>query len=154
MAEYGGTLDTVRAFLPHRTIDDESKPSDEQVGTYLTTIRGQVLGRLGPADLLPDVYADGTVGRRAVLLDFAEGVIGLGAAAMTEDASFPERADPTANSRYGAVLWERYRQALDDLARAAGETADGAGGGVSVGGPADLPSAVFPPPAGFASAGW
>lgn len=155
MADYTGSLPGVRALLPHRTIDAESKPSQDDVSRYLATVRGMVAGRIGPADLLPDLYGDGaTMGRRAELIASAGGVIDLGAAAMTEDASFPERADPTASSRYGAVLWERFRQALDELAVAAGgSTEDGI---VVVGGAAaaGIPAASFPAPAGFGTVAW
>lgn len=154
MSEYAGSVDGVRALLPHRVIDVTSKPTQAQVDTFVGAIRALVASRLGPADLLSDLYFDGTPGRRDRLLAAADHVIELGAAAMTEDAMSPERADPTSGSRYGAVLWERHRQALTDLLADAGESSGADGAGASAGGPSSRAAAAFPPPAGFASAAW
>jgi hypothetical protein len=155
MATYGGAVAGVRALLPHLDIDAQSKPSETSVGLFLDAIRGRVLGRLGPLDALPDAYLDGTVGRRTALGAFAANVIELGAAAMTEDAAFPERSSPTADeSSYGATLWARYREAFDELLVAAGVEAPGGstGGGSTFS--TDRPAASFPAPLGFGSVAW
>lgn len=108
---YGATVEGVRDLLPHRTIDASSSPSEADVTGYLVAVGARTAARLGPPTSWPaDVDP-------AVVNDAARGLVELGAAGYTDDASFPERASTVGSSRYGAVLWERYREGLDDLVR-------------------------------------
>lgn len=108
---YGATVDGVRDLLPHRTIDATSKPNEADVVGYLAAVGARVAVRLGPSS----GWAAGTV--EADVITAARGLVELGAGAYTDDASFPERASTVGSSRYGAVLWERYKDGLDELVR-------------------------------------
>lgn len=80
----------------------------------------------------------------------ARGVIALGVAAMIVDARHPEKVTSQADSRYGAVLWQRYTEALTALTEDLGARL-AAGGVVAAGGHA---AASFPPPGGWAGRGF
>ncbi len=109
--DYGASVNDVRELLPHVTLSPDSHPSELDVAGYLSRIAGRVAVRLGsPAGWYRD--ADSVTGA-------ARDVIALGAAAYAEDARHPERSASVGTSRYGAVLWERFQSALDELAAAA-----------------------------------
>lgn len=138
-ALYDAALPGVRALLPHRRIAPDTRPDEGAVELFLERVSGQVRARVG--DLT--AYADG-----AAYADAARLAVELGAAAMAEDAAFPERAS-TADSDYGAVLWTRYREALADLVAILNleEAAGGSsGGGVEVPVVSGRAVASFPEP--------
>lgn len=137
MPDYGATIDGVKAHLPHRRIEDNTRPSTDDVQRYLETTTRWVTMRVG-------VLAEGTPG-----FDHARGAAEIGAAAMAEDASFPERSGRAASS-YGEVLWARFQEAIDELLESLGLTGEG-GGGPAVAG--ERPAFNFPDPAWRRSVG-
>ena len=113
-AHYGASFGGVQALLPGRRITDKTPTTPSDVRGFLATIGHQVAarirGRLGELEVLAGA-AEGLHFRQA-----ARGLVQLGAAAMVEDAGFPERAGVDAtDTSYGAVLWARYREGLDGL---------------------------------------
>lgn len=108
---FDATVEAVRDLLPHRTIDATSKPSEADVVGYLVAVGNRTAARLGPASGWPATVDP------AVITATARGLVELGAGAYADDASFPERASTIGSSRYGAVLWERYKEGLDELVR-------------------------------------
>lgn len=114
------TVDGVHAFVPSLpAFTPSSKPSNADVAVYLDLTGGQVEAAvarsLAALDLLEaaGVVAADVVDRwRAQVRSLAE----LGAAAMAFDAAYPELAAASeTDQRYGAALWNRYRQGLADL---------------------------------------
>lgn len=136
-ANYGQTLDGVRALLPHRSITETSKPTQASVELMLANAAAWVEAKAGARLALPE-YAHA--------IPLAGHAVELYAAAQAEDASYPERAD-RADSSYGHVLWERFRQALGDLLEAVGLAEEGA---TVVGAPAyAFPAPLFSRAQGF-----
>ncbi len=117
---YGASVDGVRAFLPHRVIDAASAVSTVDVERFLSVVGQRVASAIdGPLGRLEALGAnDPTVAPLAAAFRTnARGLVELGAAAMTEDAGFPERSGIDAtDSSYGAVLWDRFTTGLDGLA--------------------------------------
>lgn len=148
--DYGASVNDVRELLPHATISADSVPSEDDVAGYLTRIAGRVAVRLGtPARWWRSVESVELAARD---------LIALGAAAYAEDARFPERSSSVGTARYGAVLWERFTAALDELATAVltpPPNTDGAPPPVDpVTGLASRPAARFPPPLFTDAAQW
>lgn len=135
-APYGASVPGVRGLLPHRTITNASKPSEEDVARFLSGIGGKVYARVARA-----LAAVEDTDETAELTELARQSIELGAAAMTEDAAFPERAG-VAGTGYGEVLWVRHRDTLADLLAGLGIDAT-EGTVVAV---VDDPVGVFPEP--------
>lgn len=135
---FGATVDDVRALLPHRTIDVHTRPSLEAVGRFLTGSSARVAARIG---------TPGTV--TATLEAAARNVVAHMAAAMAEDAAFPERA-AVADTDYGNVLWTRATLLLGELLTAAGVDPTEPGGGLTATGAA----ASFPAPLWARSVGF
>lgn len=129
-ADYGQTLDGVRALLPHRSITTTSTPTEAQVTAMLNAAAAWVEARTqGRLELAEHASARPLAGH----------AVELYAAAQAEDATFPERAD-RASSSYGSVLWDRFRQALEDLLGALGLS------GEAVTTTAGAPAYAFPEP--------
>lgn len=118
-APFGATLDGVKAYLPHLDLDAGDRVGPEDVARFLDTIGGTVAGRLTwPLARLQELQDLGTApaGTVEAYTLSAAGVVEMGAAAMAQDASFPElSAARETDTSYGAALWARHRQALDDL---------------------------------------
>lgn len=134
MADYGTTTADVQPHLPHFVIGEATKPSAGDVAGFIATISNWVGSRTRGAIADDDLDT----------LGWAKGIVALGAAAMTEDARFPERAG-LATTEYGAVLWDRFRTALDELLEGLGlDTEPGGGGTIDV--TPDSPSFAFPLP--------
>jgi hypothetical protein len=132
--DFGASLEGVKALLPTTELDDDTRPTAQQVRGFIDGIGALVSARIGD---LATVSAD----RRDVFELAARGVVHLGAAAMAEDAAHPSMTGPDDTS-YGSVLWERYREQLDDLAAL---FASEDGGGPLVGGGGE-PAVSAPPP--------
>lgn len=127
----------VRAHLPLLPIGADTTPSTGNVEHYLRTLSNSLRARIG--DLAGHADAD-------ALTAAARDVVEVGAAAMAEDAAFPERADQ-ADTSYGNVLWARYRQLLADLLITLGIDPDQPGTTPGAGGAAGAGIASsFPPP--------
>lgn len=109
VADYSATVDGVRALLPDVVIDEDSKPSEEQVGEWVLDYTATVAGRIGSLDAITDEDVVADVERRA------RNLVHLAAGAQTEDAVHPSGASTTESS-YGEVLWERYKEGLEQLA--------------------------------------
>jgi hypothetical protein len=135
-ARYGTTLDDVAAFLPHRTLDANSRPNTTQVDTFLSHASGYVHARVGTS---LDVGVIPETDERQAALDLAKSVVVLRAAAMTEDAGLPE---DTGGDGYGVLLWERARETLGDLLLALGLDPNTPGGSATIA--RDTPSYSFP----------
>lgn len=132
-ADFGASVEGVRALLPQLTISETSEPSESDVERYIKAAAGHVSVRIGapiPADVDSDEYA------------WAQGLVELGAAAYTQSAGFPERAAQAGDS-YGEILWNRFLEGIDEFLEARGEST-GSGDGVGRASP-DLPTASFPP---------
>ena len=117
-ADFGQTLDGVRAHLPHRTIDSSSVPTEEQAETMLERAVGWVDARTRGLIVDPGAYAFA----RPLAATAAE----LYAACQYEQATHPEKA-AQGSTAYGAVLWEQFRAALEDLLTTIGLDEDGGG---------------------------
>jgi hypothetical protein len=121
------TITNVRALNPKRTYDASSTPTETQVGTFINQISDEI-----------DVVLEGRgftvpVTTPAKLLAYLLHVNALGAAALAEQAMFPETTRP-GTSASGANLWKQYQDALAYLRT--GELPRGSGGS---GGAIDLP---------------
>lgn len=139
---YGADLGDVRALLPHRRIAEDTSPTEEAVTGYIGWAGARVRARVG--DLEP--HADTEALELA-----ARGVVAHMAAAMAEDAAYPERAS-VADTSYGAVLWARAAELLGELLEALGIDGDTGGevGQVGTGGIASsFPEAMFTRAQGF-----
>lgn len=116
-ATFGASVGDVLALTPEREITDETPTTLADVRGFVAHIGHQVTaelaGRLATLEELGG--ADAVYPFRVA----ARGVVTLGAAALTQDSGYPERAGvASADQSYGAVLWTRYRSSLADLAGA------------------------------------
>lgn len=139
---YGAELGDVRALLPHRRIAEDTSPTEEQVAGFVAQAANLVRARVGDLAAHSDV---------AALEEAARAVVALRAAAMAEDAAFPERAS-TADTSYGTVLWNRATEALEELLEAldledagGGQPGQTAAGGVA----SSFPAPAFTRAQGF-----
>lgn len=134
---YGATFAGVEALVPNLTITYTGSPSVADVGRWLDELGDRVAGRLGALDGL-DVDAVASIAARA------RGLVHLGAASYAEDAAHPDRTTSQPDARYGAVLWARFLEGLEELASDVDELLAGTGAtpGVASAGAA----ASFPPP--------
>lgn len=105
--DYGASVEGVRALLPHRGISETTKPSDQQVERFLEAASRWVTARAGALDPASALYAH------------ARTATELRAAAMAEDAAYPERSG-RAGSGYGEVLWARANEALEEIVEVIG----------------------------------
>lgn len=123
VGRYAATVDDVRALLPHRAITDAREPKPATVERYLDGIAARVAARLETslAILRGIAPTNATAGARLTELEAgARFATALGGAAVTEDSGFPERANLEAtDTSYGAVLWARFLEYLDELEAAA-----------------------------------
>lgn len=134
---YGATFAGVEALVPNITVDYSSTPNVGDVHRWLDELGARVAGRLGELDELEP-------GDLEVITERASGLVHLGAAAYVEDAAHPDRASTQGDARYGAVLWARFLEGLEELAVDVGELLAGAGVTPTV--PARPAAASFPPP--------
>lgn len=115
-----GDIEGVRALLPGRRITDSTPTKPAHVERFLDTVGHQINARMAERLaalelMLPPHEAELLFHFRQAARSLAE----LGAAAMVEDAGFPERAAVNVtDTSYGAVLWARYREGLDTLVAA------------------------------------
>lgn len=128
---FGATIQDVRNLLPLRTISPVSKPNDQAVHDLLVTTSDWVASRIGElaAPLDPDVIV--------AVQGAAKGVAAMGAAALTENATFPERAG-VAGSSYGDWLWIQYLRGIDELLETLQKPTE------DTGGPGEAPAGDVP----------
>lgn len=107
---YGTTIDGLRAYLPYLSITAQSKPSRTQAEHFLDEIGAEVALRIGDVDT--SLVAKPNVLAR--VLRSARHVVYLGAAALIQDATNPERSQQGGDG-YATVTWQRYKDALDKL---------------------------------------
>lgn len=140
---FGASVDGVRALLPHRRIDETSRPSLADVERFLAQGSGWVALRLGYPTSFEALDPDD---QRPHFEALAAGLVELYAGAFAEDAAHPEQAGP-GESSYGSILWERFLRGIDELLEALGKATDTGGGGEEPA--AGHPGTVaysFPPP--------
>jgi hypothetical protein len=140
---FGASVDGVRALLPHRRIDETSKPTEEQVERFLASGSGWVSVRLGYPTSFAALDAEATT----TFEELAAGLVELYAGAFAEDAAHPEQAGP-GESSYGSILWERFLKGVDELLEALGKATDGGAGDgeLPVGQAPGSIAYSFPPP--------
>jgi hypothetical protein len=138
---YGANMAGVRAHVPLLELENNTRPSLEQVQGFIDRMTGVVTARVGDITGRADFPA---------LAELARLAVELAAASLAEAATFPERAN-TSDASYSDVLWTRYRETLDDLLAALDIDEDegpGAGGGAG-GAVASFPEALYTRDIGF-----
>jgi len=117
---YGATVGDVEALLPHRSFTAATPTTPADLTAWALDLGARVGARVeaGLVRLRSAGGADPTLALRVADLDrLARVAVALGVAATAEDAGYPERAGVDAtDSSYGAVLWDRHRSAVEDLA--------------------------------------
>lgn len=106
---YGAAVAGVEALVTNLTLTYATNPSTADVAGWLVELGQRVAARIGPLDELDADVAE-------LLTTKARGVVHLGAAAYTEDAAHPERITKQGDDRYGAILWARFTEGLNELA--------------------------------------
>jgi len=105
---YYASIDDVKALNPKRTYSATTTPTETQVGTYITLIEGEIDTVLLALGFLGDITAP------AEFITFLRLLNALGAAAMAEQAMFPETSEAGATPHWKA-LKARYEALLDKL---------------------------------------
>lgn len=98
------TIANVRSLNPKRTYDATSTPTQTQVEEYLTRISEELDAILAGRGFTVPITTP------ASLLAFLTHVNALGAAALAEQAQFPESTKP-GTTAHGATLWAQYTDA-------------------------------------------
>jgi len=135
---YGCTLDDVDALLVW-DVKRADEPGPPDVETWIVAGAAELAGLIGeiepsppvpdpPAEPDPDPPCGGDGWRSRARL-----VVALYAAAMAEDAHFPERSK-RAGSDYGQRLWERHKEQRGALVSALEACRDGLNPGAAHGG--------------------
>lgn len=154
-ANYGATLDTVKALVLHVTVaaapratipvDDVYRQANDTAATeamvagYIASVASRVTGRLLRASVLPEgapfwEYLSAAAGD----------AVSNGAASYLVAAVTPEAATSAESQSYAAVLWARFVDWLDELDKVLDEALkDPDSGGVAAGGRV---SGLFPEP--------
>lgn len=104
---YGATLQDVDGLLIW-DVETSSNPTPQQVQGWLEVGASDLFGLVG------EIPGDGPCGGEQWHTR-ARFVVALFAAAMAEDAHFPERARRRKEGEYGAVLWERHKERMASL---------------------------------------
>ena len=99
----------VRAVNPKRVYSSTSTPTETQVGIYITLISGEI------DTILLALGLSGTITAPAEFITFLRYLNALGAAAMAEQAMFPETSETGATPHW-KTLKARYESLLDKLA--------------------------------------
>jgi len=121
------TITNIQALNPKRTYGASTTPTTTQVEAFITRIAEEIDAILAGRDFTVPITAP------ASLLAYLTHVNALGAAALAEQAMFPETTKP-GTSASGANLWKQYQEALAIL-RTANLPSAGSGGA----GAGDLP---------------
>jgi hypothetical protein len=135
---YDATLDDVDQLLVW-DVRESTDPPASMVETWISLGAAELHGRVG------DILADTPCGGEAFRLR-ARLIVALFAAAMAEDAHYPERAVDREAGSYGAVLWARYTKTVAELATDIEACRDGIDPGAAHGGSGH----TFPSPPFFA----
>lgn len=110
LAPFRARLEDATGFVTKSPLTASTNPSAAEARGWVRDVANRVDVRLARrADLTGAADLDAVEAA-------ARGVIALGVAAMIVDAQHPEKATSQGERRYGDVLWQRYRQGLDDLA--------------------------------------
>lgn len=121
---FGATVAGAWALVPEARLYDGPMPPPAgtyavtvpQVDAWVREVSGAVAMRLtGWQGLNDEPVAPETTSDRDQLIEYARTVIHNGAASYLEAARHPERSSVNTES-YSAVLWQRYRDGLEDLA--------------------------------------
>jgi hypothetical protein len=105
---YGATVDAVLGELRSLALDPAEVGGD--VERRLDDVGGRVAARVGSLSSWAALDPDAT------LLSLARASVTYGAASLTFDAEYPERAATTErDTAYGAVLWNRHEILLAEL---------------------------------------
>lgn len=107
---FGTTISGIQAYLPGLLISVDSKPSRAHVEQFLTEIGSEVALRIG--SVTTTLAGDPPLLER--VLSYAKHVTYLGAVALIQDATNPERSD-LGGDTYAGVTWQRYQAALEKL---------------------------------------
>lgn len=111
------TITNVQALNPKRTYDASSTPTLTQVTAFLSRISEELDAILAGRGYTVPLTAP------ASLLAFLTHVNALGAAALSEQAMFPESAKPGV-STHGGMLWQQYEDAKKLLKEGSLPTSD------------------------------
>ncbi|MEG1971278.1 MAG: hypothetical protein RR101_14295 [Burkholderiaceae bacterium] len=152
VAPFGATVQGAADLVPEARLRDAPPTAGQfgitvaQAAAWVVELTGVVALRLDRWERLSDrAPAEGVPSDRASLVDAARTIVHNGVGSYIEDARHPERSSVN-TTEYGAVLWERYRTQLDDLAewlrRRLANPDDGDEGAGGIGGAAG----GFPPP--------
>lgn len=102
------TITDVRGLNPKRTYNATSTPTQTQVETYVAQISSEL------DTILQGRGYSTPITEPTALVTFLQQANAYGAAALAEQAQFPE-ASGTANTPHGAVLWKQYTEAREWL---------------------------------------
>ncbi len=102
------TTTTVQALNPKRTYSSTSTPTTTQVTSFIDDIAGTINTLLEGKGLTVPVTTPADFVTALTLLN------SLGAAALAEQAMFPEQGGPGATP-HGAWLWRQYQVGLKEL---------------------------------------
>lgn len=106
---YDASIDDVDAFLIW-DVHNGQDPTAAQIDTWLQLGASELYGLVGTIPADSPCGGDAWHGR-------ARHIIALFAAAMAEDAHYPERAKRRSNGEYGSVLWDRHKEQMAALQR-------------------------------------
>ena len=138
MPDFGASVDGVRGLLTNVTIARATRPNEAQVGEWIDQFTARVSARIDAAG----GYTGLTTDQVGTVTQAARQLVELAAGSFAVDAAHPDRA-AKADTRYGAVLWQRYVEGRDellaDLAAMHDQADSGAGGD-------EAPIGAFPPP--------
>lgn len=114
------TFEAVAALLPARklTVTHLGKVPLADVDRFIDLIAARVTARLGSGYERIAGFTDAeAVERSGEIRDAAGALVSIGAASMVQDAHFPEgTALEVSEGNYGAILWDRFTEGLEELA--------------------------------------
>lgn len=143
---FGATVRGTLDYVPELRLD----PVDDAptVDTFIGLASPMVATALGYRLRALEAIAPGNTEAAAVLAeakDNAQGLVQLGAAATLQDSRYPELAAASqTDQRYGATLWARFQQALEQAGASLDQALERLGGDPSAVG-AETPGVSAPP---------
>jgi hypothetical protein len=145
---YGATAEDVGAYLPHHTLSASSTVTLNDVERFIDHVGALISSRIGDALARLDALTDDEAGERAQSFRENAAVLeALGGASLTEGTLNPEGSTlEVSDGTLAGVLWERYRQGLEDLATAVSDYMGARGLDVSTGTGGAVPAVSAPCP--------